>query len=85
MMIVFSRNALARAVTMPQCLCLIFFLLFTTMVCCAHQITIIIDPAGDANHALREIDDTYERGLTLQCAQALKKKLKRCIQIFVLC
>jgi hypothetical protein len=37
----------------------------------------MIDPAGDVNHALREIDDVYERGLTLKCAEALQKKLEK--------
>lgn len=37
--------------------------------------TILIDPAGDAQHTGREIGDTFERGITLQCAQELKKQL----------
>lgn len=37
--------------------------------------TIIIDPAGDKRHAGREIYDSFERGLTLQCAQELKTQL----------
>lgn len=39
-------------------------------------ITIIIDPAGDAKNTGREIDDNFERGLTLQCAQEIKKSLE---------
>ncbi len=39
--------------------------------------TIIIDPAGDQNDTGREIYDTFERGLTLQCAQELKKELEK--------
>jgi len=35
--------------------------------------TIMIDPAGDAKHVGRVIDDTFERGITLQYAQRLKK------------
>ena len=37
--------------------------------------TVLIDPTGDAQHTGREIGDTFERGITLQCAQELKKQL----------
>lgn len=36
----------------------------------------MLDPAGDAQHAGRKIDDYFERGITLQCAEALKKSLE---------
>lgn len=39
-------------------------------------LTIMIDPAGDAQHTGRVIDGTFERGLTLQYAQELKKQLE---------
>jgi N-acetylmuramoyl-L-alanine amidase len=39
-------------------------------------ITIMIDPAGDIRNPGREIEDTFERGITLQCAQDLKKLLE---------
>lgn len=39
--------------------------------------TIMIDPSGDAKHAGRTLDDSFERGITLQCAQALKNQLER--------
>lgn len=39
--------------------------------------TIIIDPAGDTKNTGREIDDTFERGITLQCAEELKKQLNK--------
>ena len=34
--------------------------------------TIMIDPAGDAKHTGRLIQDTLERGISLQCAEQLK-------------
>ena len=37
---------------------------------------IIIDPAGDASTTGRVIDDTFERGITLQYAQAVAKALQ---------
>ncbi len=37
--------------------------------------TIMIDPAGDAKHTGRLIQDTLERGLSLQCAEELKKAI----------
>ena len=39
-------------------------------------LTIMIDPVGDAKHTGRIIDDTFERGLTLQCAEQIKKELE---------
>lgn len=38
-----------------------------------YSFTLIIDPIGDAKHTGREIEDTFERVLTLQCAQKLKE------------
>lgn len=37
---------------------------------------IMLDPAGDAQNTGRTIDDSFERGLTLQYAQALKQALE---------
>lgn len=37
--------------------------------------TIMIDPAGDAKHTGRLIQDTLERGISLQCAERLKTEL----------
>lgn len=37
--------------------------------------TLMIDPTGDGAYAGREIQDSFERGITLQCAQELKKQL----------
>lgn len=36
----------------------------------------MIDPAGDAQHSGRKLEDSFERGISLQIAQALKKKLE---------
>ncbi len=38
--------------------------------------TIMIDPAGDAKDPGRTIDDTYERSITMQFAEELKKELE---------
>lgn len=37
----------------------------------------MINPAGDTRNPGRIIDDTFERALTMQCAQALKKYLEK--------
>ncbi|MBP6870068.1 N-acetylmuramoyl-L-alanine amidase [Candidatus Babeliales bacterium] len=39
--------------------------------------TIMIDPAGDAKHTGRLIQDTLERGISLQCAEQLKARLSQ--------
>lgn len=36
----------------------------------------MLDPAGDAKHTGRKIDDSFERGITLQCAQEVKTILE---------
>ncbi len=41
-----------------------------------YHMTIMLDPAGDSHHVGRTIDDCFERGLTLQCAEELKKQLE---------
>lgn len=35
--------------------------------------TIMLNPAGDARHTGRRIDDTFERSVTLQYVEKLKK------------
>lgn len=45
----------------------------------ASPFTIMLDPAGDAQHTGRVIDDSFERGITLQCAEALKELLEKII------
>lgn len=41
--------------------------------------SIMLDPAGDAVHTGRCIDDSFERGLTLQYAQHLKTYLEKTV------
>lgn len=38
---------------------------------------LILDPAGDVNHTGRKIDDVFERGITLQCAEKIKLILEK--------
>jgi len=40
------------------------------------NITIMINPAGDAQHTGRRLDDSFERAITLQIAESLKKKIE---------
>jgi hypothetical protein len=40
-------------------------------------ITLMLDPAGDAQHTGRIIDTTFERGISIQCAHYLKQELER--------
>lgn len=40
------------------------------------QLTIMVDPMGDAKNTGRTIDDTFERSITMQCAQELKKTIE---------
>lgn len=52
------------------------FVIFLSTTCMTNQpFTIMLDPTGDGQYAGREIQDTFERGITLQCAQELKKQL----------
>lgn len=39
--------------------------------------SIMLDPAGDAKHTGRKLDDSFERGITLQFAEQLKKVLEQ--------
>lgn len=55
--------------------CIILFLSFSTLCYTQQPFTIMIDPSGDAKHPGRLIEDTLERGISLQCAEALKKSL----------
>jgi len=41
--------------------------------------TVMLNPAGDAKNAGRMLDDSFERGITLQCCQELKKDLEAII------
>lgn len=42
-----------------------------------HPITIMLDPAGDARHVGRKLDDAFERGIALQCAERLKAAIEQ--------
>lgn len=42
-------------------------------------ITLMLDPAGDAKHAGRIIEDSFERGISLQYAQEIKYELQSII------
>lgn len=54
-----------------------FFLLLLFTYSSLVPFTIMIDPSGDAKHTGRIIENTFERGITLQCAEALKKELNQ--------
>lgn len=44
----------------------------------------MLDPAGDAKHTGRHIDDLFERGITLQCAEKIKDIIEqRCPSVKV--
>ena len=45
-----------------------------------YNFTILIDPIGDASRTGREIEDTFERVITLQCAQKLKETIENNFQ-----
>ena len=40
-------------------------------------ITLMLDPAGDAQHTGRQLDGNFERGITLQCAERIKTTLEQ--------
>jgi N-acetylmuramoyl-L-alanine amidase len=50
----------------------------------AQQLLVVLDPAGDAAHAGRSIEDTYERSCTWQLAAEIKRILKR-YESFITC
>lgn len=39
-------------------------------------ITIMLDPAGDAKHTGRKLHNSFERGITVQCAEKLKQEIE---------
>lgn len=53
-----------------------FFLCFWCTCMSAAPFTIMLDPAGDAAFAGRHIDDSFERGISLQCVERLKQYLE---------
>jgi len=53
------------------------FFVFPNSYTHTHNIfTIMLDPAGDAQHAGRQINDCFERGITLQFVEKLKEELE---------
>lgn len=54
---------------MKSFLYLFFFLFFAAYL--DASFILMIDPAGDAKNTGRQLDDSFERGITLQCAQRL--------------
>ncbi|MDR3646269.1 MAG: N-acetylmuramoyl-L-alanine amidase [Candidatus Babeliales bacterium] len=55
---------------------LIFLPLFSFDYYQPKTFTIMLDPAGDAKDAGRTLNDSFERGITLQFAQELKKSIE---------
>jgi hypothetical protein len=53
----------------------ILSLFIITLTAQQKSFTIILDPAGDAKRTGRSIGDSFERGLTLQCAEKIKTLL----------
>ncbi len=43
----------------------------------SHVFSLMLDPAGDAKHTGRRLEDSFERGITLQCTEQLKKVLEK--------
>lgn len=52
------------------------FITTTTLLPAITRFSIMLAPAGDAKHTGRQIGDSLERGITLQCAEQLKKMLQ---------
>ena len=54
-----------------------FIVLFLNLCIPIYGTTIMLNPAGDARNAGRVIDNTFERGLTLQLCNELKQELSQ--------
>lgn len=54
-------------------LCLCLFMFSSSL----FSYTIMLDPAGDSQNTGRIIDNTFERGISLQCAEHLKTALAK--------
>ena len=52
-----------------------YFIFFIFHCLQMHSFTIMLDPSGDAQHTGRTINNTFERGISLQCAEQLKQKI----------
>lgn len=48
------------------------------------KFTLMLDPAGDSEHAGRILQDCYERGATLQFCNQLKSSIEQCLDIRVI-
>lgn len=70
---------------LPRLFLSLFIALLTCSTTNAHtslkQYTIIINPAGNTQSTERLIDNTFERSITLQAAEALKKQLEKQIPL----
>ncbi len=53
----------------------LYFILILACFTNIEAITIMLDPAGDGQHTGHEIDGTFERTITWQCAQEIKQQL----------
>jgi len=62
-------------------LVLTFFITLTTH--SAKPITIMLNPAGDAKTTGRQIGDSFERSITLQLCERLKKELEKNYSVIV--
>jgi N-acetylmuramoyl-L-alanine amidase len=63
--------------TVQQCSHFVFFLLFFHATMLSTPFSVMLNPAGDAQHTGRILDDNFERGITLQCAEQLKQALEQ--------
>ena len=63
---------------------LLCFLLIPLSSFSAHHFTIMIDPAGDAQHTGRIIEDVFERAVTLSIAKALETALHNTLNCTVI-
>jgi N-acetylmuramoyl-L-alanine amidase len=68
----FDKLTTSGAKLREQVLAILVCVLFISQ---AHGFTIILDPAGDAQHAGRSLHDIFERGATFAFAQELKFQL----------
>ena len=65
-----------RAILRALLACAIIFNTTAILTRPTKSMVIMLDPAGDAQHTGRLIDDSFERGIALQCAEELKLKIE---------
>ena len=75
-MIILRRRTMIQKTALYSVLFLINITFSSFINAHSQLFTIMLDPAGDAEYTGRKIDDCFERGLTLQCAEKLKKVLE---------